>query len=82
VESWLRIGEQKLATFGIRFGCRKLLFFDVRTTSLCQRVFNVEMTDGGHFPGNRKHFQEKDLQNAILGIFHSIFRCYYDYEIL
>lgn len=58
------------------------MFFDVRITSLCHRVFNVEMTAGDHFPGNRKHFQEKDLQKAILGIFHRIFRCYYDYEIL
>jgi hypothetical protein len=45
-------------------------------------VLNAELTQKPLFLASRKHFLQKDLGKDILNVFHSIFRCYYDYEIL
>jgi hypothetical protein len=74
--------EQKIAQIRRQFGLWKTACFSVQNAAFCEQVFNAELTQNGPFFASRKHFREKDLRKANLAVFHSVFRCYYDYEIL
>jgi hypothetical protein len=64
------------------FWLLRTALFSVQIASLCQQLFNTETTQRGVFSTSRKHFLQKDLRISNLIAFHSISRCYYDYEIL
>src|SRR5580698_8803952 len=82
VENLVPIGRQNNRRVWSPFWLSTRSTFSVHSSTFCEPVLNAQMTPRPAIWASHKHFRQKDLEISNLLAFHTIPRCYYDYEIL